>query len=162
MPKVLVVYYSLEGTTKRVAGLIAEPTDADLLALRPRKEIPTGGFLKYPLGGFQALTKQKPALHPLGKDPQEYDLLFIGTPVWAGYYTPALRSFFAQTDLQDRAVALFCTHRGGPGRTLGAMRAELGGNRILGEQDFAQPVDEEKPRPAEWAKEILSRYKKNA
>ncbi|MFO7917373.1 MAG: flavodoxin [Anaerolineae bacterium] len=161
MSRVLVVYYSLEGNTQRVAESLAEATDGDLLALRPRKEIPAQSFLKYPIGGFQALTGKEPTLHPLDKDPRDYDLLFIGTPVWAGYYTPALRSFFAQTDLQDRAVALFCTHRGGPGRTLGAMRAELGSNRILGEQDFAQPVDEGDPPPAAWAREILSRYKKN-
>ncbi len=162
MPNVLVVYYSLEGTTRHVAESMAETTNADLLALRPRQEVPPQSLLKYPIGGFQALTKQKPALHPLERDPQDYDLLFVGTPVWAGQYTPAVRSFFAQTDLQDKAVALFCTHRGGLGRTLGAMRAELTGNRILGEQDFAQPIEKGEPQPAPWAREMLARYEDSA
>jgi flavodoxin len=158
MPKLLVVYYSLEGTTQRAAELVAEAVDGDLMALRPRKEIKRRGFLKYAIGGFQALTRQKPSLHPLEKDPQDYDLLFIGTPVWAGHCTPPLRTFFAQTDLQEKAIALFCTHRGGVGSTFEDMRAELADNRILGERAFVQPVDERDPQPAPWAREMLSRY----
>ena len=158
MPKVLVVYYSLEGTTRRVAESIAKATDGDLLALRPRQEIKARGFFKYVIGGFQALTKKKPALHPLEKAPQDYDLLFIGTPVWAGHCTPPLRSFFAQTDLQDKAIALFCTYRGGVGSTFEDMRAELESSRILGERAFAEPVDQEEPPSLRWAEEILSRY----
>ncbi|MFP3896853.1 MAG: flavodoxin family protein [Anaerolineales bacterium] len=162
MPKALVVYYSLEGTTQRVAEALAEATNADLLALRPRKEIPAQSLLKYPIGGFQVLTGKKPALHPPKKDPRDYDLLFIGTPVWANRYAPALRTFFAQTDLEEKAVALFCTCKGGPGRTLEDMRAELAGNRILGERAFVQPVDGEDPPPAAWAREILIQYKDSA
>ncbi len=161
MPKTLVIYYSLEGTTQRVAESVAEAMNADLLALRPRKEIAAQGFLKYPVGGFQVLTKQKPALHPLEKDPDDYDLLFIGTPVWAGQHTPAMRSFFAQTELQQKAVALFCTHKGAVGKTFQSMRAELAGNRILGERAFVQPVSEEEPPPAAWAREMLARYEKS-
>jgi hypothetical protein len=104
------------------------------------------------------MTKKKPALRPLEKDPRDYDLLFIGTPVWAGHFTPPLRSFFAQTDLQDKAIALFCTYRGGVGSTFDDMRAELAKSRILGERAFAEPVDQEEPPPIRWAEEILSHY----
>lgn len=161
MPKILVIYYSLGGTTERVAESVAEATNADLLALRPRKEIGAQGFPKYPVGGFQVLTKKKPALQPLEKDPRGYDLLFIGTPVWANCYAPAVRTFFSQIYLEDKAVALFCTCRATVGRTFREMRTKLAGNRILGERTFVRPVDEEEPPPAAWAREMLARYEES-
>lgn len=37
-------------------------------------------------------------------------------------------------------VALFCTHEGGPGKTLLRLRRTLAGNDIVGERDFLAPL----------------------
>ena len=38
--------------------------------------------------------KAMPELLPIEKNPQNYDILFIGTPVWASAYAPSLNTFF--------------------------------------------------------------------
>jgi flavodoxin len=155
----LVIYYSFEGNTRYVAEQIAQAVGADLLELRTREEPQTKGFLKYAWGGAQVVMRRKPALEPWDVDLDAYQTLFIGTPVWAFTYAPPLRSFFATRTVRDKRIALFCTHEGGPVRTLLHMRRALEGNRIVGERGFLNPraraaeVAEEARR---WARETMA------
>lgn len=151
----LVVFYSLEGNTRRIAGAIADEIEGELLELKPSRELPSKGFMRYIWGGGQVVMQRRPEMEPLEVAPQDYDLLFIGTPVWAFSYAPPLRSLFASVQLWGKEIALFCTHEGGPCRTLARMRKALLGNDILGEADFAHPVDEARAR--EWARRMLGR-----
>jgi flavodoxin len=66
MPKALVVYYSLEGNTRFIAENIAAEIGADIFALKTKKKLP-GGFLKYIIGGFQAVSKKTPEILPIEK-----------------------------------------------------------------------------------------------
>ena len=62
--KILVVYYSLEGNTKLIAEAISEKLSADILRIRPKKDIDSKSRMKYLVGGKQAVTKEKPELVP--------------------------------------------------------------------------------------------------
>ncbi len=158
--KALVVYYSLEGNTRLMAETIAATLGADLLELKPIDDIKPGGFMKYVWGGRQVVKKKKPELTPLAKNPQDYDFIILGTPVWAWSFTPALRSFFDQVKLTGKKVALFCCHGGGKAKTLELMKAELAGNQVVAETDFLEPASQNKElnlaKAAEWAKLITS------
>ncbi len=66
--------------------------------------------MKYVRGGRQALMKSEPELEKLHKDPSNYDTIIIGTPVRAYTYAPAIRTFLKMIKLQDKKIALFCTH----------------------------------------------------
>ena len=158
--KKLVVYYSLEGNTKFIAKSIAGAVGADILELKPKKDINPKGFLKYFHGGGQVMKKEEPELAPFGKSPQDYDVLFIGSPVWAWSYAPALATFFSSVDLKGKKIALFCCSGGGKGKTLEKMREKLTGNEIIGETDFITPIRHNKEQNGEkakdWAKEVLS------
>ena len=79
--KKLVVFYSFESNTKFIAENIAGEINADILELKPKKDIRSRGFMKYFWGGRAMTMKTRPELMPLDKNPQDYDLLFIGTPV---------------------------------------------------------------------------------
>jgi hypothetical protein len=101
---------------------------------------------------------REPELLPMEKDPAAYDLIFLGTPVWAFSYTPAVRAFLAHANLRGKKVALFCCHGGGKGRTFRKMQDALPGATILGEADFVEPLRtgpmKHGERAAEWAREI--------
>lgn len=60
--KKLVVFYSFEGNTKFLAEAIAKGIKADILELKPEKDLKTKGFFKYPLGGVQVVFGKKPKL----------------------------------------------------------------------------------------------------
>ncbi len=156
--KKLVVYYSLDGNTRFIAGAIAEASGADMLELKLRNQPELKGFMKFFWGGRQVFTKQRPQLLAFEKDPQDYDVIFIGTPVWAFTYAPALASFFEQVNLRGKKIALFCCSGGGKGRILENMKDSLSGNEFVGEIHFVEPLRRDSKHCEEaarqWAEKI--------
>lgn len=155
--KTLVLFYSLEGHVRQLAEAIAEGTGAEVAELKPKDDIPSKGFLRYVKGGSQVLRKEKPEIRPLPADPSEYDILFIGSPVWAGGYTPALRTFFSNYNLEGKKAALFTSHRGGKGTALDQMAEALEGN-VLAQKDFNEKngMEQNCAEIKEWAQNIIT------
>ena len=156
--KKLVVFYSLEGHTKLLAEVIAEETGAELARVTPKDDdVPSKGFMKYLKGGSQVMRKAEPEILPLTVDPKEYDLVFIGCPVWAGGYVPALRTLFAQWELKGKKVALFTGHRGGKGTALEQMAESLKGNEVVAMKDFNEKngIEANAAEAVDWVREIL-------
>lgn len=156
MNKKLVIYYSLTGNTRFIAEIIGSEINADLLELKPVKEIKIRGLVTFISGGRQVMMKEKPKLLPLSKNPNDYDVIFIGTPVWAWNFSPPIRSFFGQIKLQNKRVGLFCCHGGQVGKTLTNMQKALDGNEILGTIDFFEPLKNNPEKntalAAKWAR----------
>jgi flavodoxin len=139
--KTLVIFYSLEGNTKLIAETIACKTGADILELKPKKDVKTKGFMKYLLGGKQVLMKEKPSLLPLDKNIDDYNTIFIGSPVWAGSFAPALKTFFSENKIVNQRVAIFCCHGGGRnGKLFNNIKKEIQNCEILGEIEFRDPL----------------------
>jgi flavodoxin len=152
-----IFYYSFEGNTRVVAQAIATQTGGDLVELQPQKEV-THGFMKYFWGGRQAVMKKKPALLPLKQKPEEYDLIFLGTPVWAFTYAPPLQTFLTEHALQNKQIALFCCSGGAFGKSFANLRTKLTGNRILGELALIEPLRRDqatvRQQAQKWAEEM--------
>ena len=66
--KILIVYYSFEGSCKYVAEEISKNLNAEILELKPKTDVKTKGILKYVFGGKQAFSNEKPELLPLEKN----------------------------------------------------------------------------------------------
>jgi len=158
--KKIVIFYSLEGNTRLVAESMAKAIDADLLELKPKQEIKSKGFMKYVWGGKTVMMKSKPDLFPIDKNVDEYDAVFIGTPVWFWTYAPALNTFFAEYSLLNKKIGLFCCHGGGKGRIFNKMKEALKNNQILGEIDFQDPLINNTEisiqKAKEWAENIIA------
>ena len=86
--KTIVVYFSLEGNTEYVAEKISDYLKTDTLRLEPVKEYPRGNFSKFFWGGKSVVFGETPKLVPYNFDASKYDVIIIGTPVWAGSFTP--------------------------------------------------------------------------
>jgi flavodoxin len=138
--KTLIIFYSFDGNTKFLAEIMAKTVGADLLELKPEKEIQSHGFSKYLWGGKQVLMRKLPKLLPYDKNPNDYDLIIVGGPVWASTFAPTLKSFFSQTKIIGKKVGIFCSCAGSPGRTLSDMKKELSGNDVIGETHFVNPL----------------------
>lgn len=106
-PKVLVVYYSREGHTKQVAQELAKKFNADLEQLIDKKK--RIGPIAFSAAGKDAVAGNLTKLEPLTHDPQQYEIILIGTPSWFGNVTPAVRTFITQHDLSKKRIGVFGT-----------------------------------------------------
>lgn len=111
--KFLIAYFSHGGNTKTIAKTIQLQTGGDLFEIKPVNPYP-----KYYSMVAERAQKEKsadfkpPLLEKIG-NLKDYDVVFVGTPVW--WYTMAapLKTFLTEYDFTGKVVAPFCTHGGG-------------------------------------------------
>ena len=161
MTKILVVYYSLTGNTKFIAETIAESINADILKLKPVKELNAEGGMKYFWGGFQATMKKKPKLEPFDINPLDYDLIFIGSPVWAWRQSPPINSFLKKFDLSGKKIALWMCAGGDGVKSMSRFKDALNNTEIIGDICFQEPLQAEtdaiKEKAVAWVRETLQK-----
>lgn len=101
------------GNTQAAAKEIAEGIGADLIELKLVKPFPTEKSKQLALGGMQAMFGMKPAIQELSKNIKEYDVLILGTPIWAGTIAAPVHSFLNKYQVLDKIVAVFTFSGGG-------------------------------------------------
>jgi flavodoxin len=109
--KTLIVYYSRTGKTRSAAQEMAKILDADLEAIFDTT--PRGGLMGYLRSGLEGMMRWKASISPPSNDPREYDLLIIGTPLWAGRMSSPVRAYLHRFHSGLPPVALVCTASGG-------------------------------------------------
>jgi hypothetical protein len=67
------------------------------------------GLWGWLMAGRDASKKSKTVIGPTKLDPAEYDLVILGTPVWAWNMTPAIRTYILANRDRFKQVAFFCT-----------------------------------------------------
>jgi flavodoxin len=158
--KKLVVFYSLCGNTKLIAETISKAVNADILELEYKNKRKAKGILKYFFGGREVLKRIKPELLPFDKNPLDYDLIFIGSPVWGSTYAPPLRTFFTNNRLRDKNIAFFCCYGGSDKKVYDYMKQALRRCHILGRIGFKKPLKKDKEyniqKAKEWATRIIN------
>lgn len=142
--KTLVIYYSFEGNTEYAAKELAKKLGADIQRIEPVNELKSKGFYKYIWGGRQAVMKKKPEIISLDKNPQDYDIVVIGSPVWASTYAPPIRSLLDRYPIEDKKIGLFMCHDGGPGKAMERLKGSTLNCEILAEIEFVQLLKEDR------------------
>lgn len=157
--KSIVIYYSLTGNTGLVARMIAERLGADTIMLKPEKEIPLKGAAKYFCGGKSVMFHEKPRLLNDSINLDGYDTLVIGTPIWAGSYTPPVNTFLSENMIRDKSVYIFATHSPGTDaeKCFTKMKVKLSRSRIKGTSGF----DDVKKMSAKELDDRVRRFCKN-
>ena len=152
--KALVVYYSRTGNTRAAAKEIASALNADVEELDDG--VDRKGLIGWLKAGRDGMKKAKVKLKPLKHNPAEYDLIVVGSPVWGGNITPAVRTFLAENNLAGKKVALFCTTGSPtPGEAITNMKEYLKGATIVGEKSWRSFANKElKNNAIEWAKSL--------
>lgn len=104
--KCLILYYSRSGNTKMVAEQLAQLLKCDISEI---KETNTKkGIFEVLRITKDAFFKKSPSIQPVSVDPQNYDLVIIGTPVWSGVAAP-MRTYLQQNKDKIKKFAIFCT-----------------------------------------------------
>ena len=157
--KIAVVYYSLDGNCAFMAKHIAKTLNADIVQVQLTDEKKRRGMLKMFWGVMQTMSGILPAIKPVDFDAAVYDLIILGTPVWASSPAPAIRTFLSQTKISGKKIAIYMCHAGGLGKAMNKFRALLEGNSIVSEIDLNNPVtfkniEKSKLEIESWAKAL--------
>jgi len=122
--KALVVHYSRTGNTEKVAAEIAQTLAADTETIIDQKG------RKGPIGWLTAgrdSTRKIPAnIDEPKKDPTWYDLVVIGTPVWAWTVSAPVLAYLNKFTGKFPEVAFFLTYDGNMEKTFDDMTAAAG------------------------------------
>ncbi len=115
-PAVLIVFYTRSGSTERIAFEIARDVaklgvrcDVEPLDETVRRRHGPLGYLRT---GRDALLGRPAQLRPIRRDPSDYDLVVVGTPVWAASVSTPVRSFLEEHRADISQLAVFLTHGG--------------------------------------------------
>jgi flavodoxin len=123
--KVLVVYYSRTGATRRLAEALANALQADIEPITDREN--RSGIFGYLRSVAESLQKRGASITPMNTDPASYDLVVVGTPVWAWSVSSPVRSYLAAYRGHLPDIAFFCTMGGrGSERAFEEMQAIAG------------------------------------
>lgn len=114
--KVLVAYFSATGTTKGVAEHIASGLNAELYEIVPEQPY-TSTDLDWNDNNSRSTLEMndpnsRPAISGSVENMEQYDVVFIGYPIW-WYDAPRIVSTFMESyDFSDKTIVPFCTSGG--------------------------------------------------
>jgi flavodoxin len=105
--RVLVVYYSMTGNTARVARDLGRTLGADVESVQDKGHgVGLKGYLKATIDAVRGIPAQ---IGEPTRNPADYSLVIIGTPVWAWHMTPAIRAYLQRFKASLNDVAFFVT-----------------------------------------------------
>ncbi|HOW60701.1 MAG TPA: flavodoxin [Candidatus Moranbacteria bacterium] len=108
--KILIIYYSRTGTTKKIALAVAKRIGAEVEEIKDT--INRDGIKGYLISGRDAMQKKLTILKQSLKNPAEFDLVIIGTPIWAWSISAPVRTYITEKKNSFKKIAIFCTMGG--------------------------------------------------
>src|SRR5574344_1495570 len=127
MSKKLVAYFSASGTTKRAAEHLAKAEGADLFEIKPAVPYTSADLNWMDKKSRSSVEMSDPSSRPeiAGKlaNMAEYDMVFIGFPIW-WYVAPRIIDTFVESyDFSGKILVPFATSGGsGMGKTVDELR----------------------------------------
>lgn len=111
--KQLVLYYSETGTTKTVAQELQKQLGADIEEIEA--VVPYSGNFQETIqrGQREMQSGEMPAIKPLKKKIADYDIIFLGYPIWFGTYANPIITLVKEQDFAGKTIVPFCTFGSG-------------------------------------------------
>ncbi len=110
----LVVFYSRTGRTRKIGEIISTEANWDIEEIIDTKK--RTGFIGFLKSGKDATLKKLTNIRDVQKNPEIYDLIILGTPIWNKRMTPAIRTYITKFKDIIKNVAFFCTEGGSGGK----------------------------------------------
>lgn len=141
----LVAYFSVSGTTAKVAEALSEAIGADLYAIEP--EIPyTKADLDWTDKNARSTIEMndpssRPAIAGKRDNMDDYDTVFVGFPIWWYTAPTVINTFLESYDLANKTIIPFATSGGsGMGRTNEKLLPSCKGAKLLEGKVFKASV----------------------
>ena len=116
MKKVLVAYFSASGVTKGVAQQLAEVTGGTLHEIKPEQPYTDADLDwrdKQSRSSVEMQDKSsRPAITDILKNMQDYDVIYVGFPIWWYTCPTIINTFMEAYDFKGKTVIPFATSGG--------------------------------------------------
>ena len=119
----LIVYFSRTGRTRKVAEALQTLTGFDVEEIKEAKG--RGGAIGWLRSGMESTRKMLPSIRAPQHDNSSYDIVVIGTPIWASNMSSPVRAYITNHGADITTAALFCTGDGNDPETVFAPITEL-------------------------------------
>lgn len=150
---VLVAYFSATGNTEGIAQHLQSIMDADLYEIVPEVAY-TDEDLNYSNDSCRANQEQndptaRPAITGTLEHPENYDVVFLGYPIWWGQAPKVIYTFLESCDFGDATIVPFCTSgSSGIGGSLDDLHALAPESNWLDGQRFSSGTSQDEV--AQW------------
>lgn len=116
--KILIAYFSATNNTENIANLLNEILDADLYEIVPETPY-TSDDLNYNDSSSRSSQEMndpdaRPAISGSVDNMEQYDVIFLGYPIWWGEAPRIINTFLESYDLSWKTIAPFCTSASSP------------------------------------------------
>ena len=154
--KILLAYYSRTGNTRVVAEAISEKLGCDLEEITEPKN--RNGLMGYMSAGSDAQKAIITAINPTKQNVEEYDLVIVGTPIWAWNISAPIRSYLAANIGKFPQIAFYITLDGRPGETLRNMETVAGKAPLASELFYSSEIKKNsyQEKVDRFSKQIIS------
>ena len=110
--RALVIWFSTDDTVKAVALTVADTLEADSFEIIPEQPYTEADLAYYTDGRCdreQADASARPAIVSLPKNLEQYDVIFIGYPIWHGQAPKVIYTLLESIDVTGKTIVPFCT-----------------------------------------------------
>ena len=158
MGKILTAYFSASGVTARLAAKLASAVKADLFEIKPKVPY-TREDLNWNNKNSRSSVEMRdrdyrPEIASAVENMADYDVVFIGFPVWWDREPSIIDTFIESYDMGGKTLVPFCTSGGsGLGETEENFKALAPNAKVVQGKRFAVGVTEDELE--EWAKTLL-------
>ncbi len=136
MRKKLVAYFSATGTTAKVAQTLAEAIGADIFEIVPKIPYAKADLNWMDKNARSTIEMKDPSSRPEIESKRdnmgEYDVIFVGFPIWWYVAPTIINTFLESCDLNGKTIVPFATSGGSDmGRTNEKLAPSCRGAKLL-------------------------------
>ena len=136
MNKKLIVYFSYTGNTRKIANMIKDKLNCEILELKPVEPYSTD---------YQKVVDEEQNLEgsnhlreyqDINVNLNDYDTIILGTPVWWYRETPVIRTFLKENDLSNKIIIPYATNAGWLGKTFIEIKKMCPNSKVQNEMNI--------------------------
>ena len=136
MSKALVAYFSASGVTAKVASRLAEAAGADLFEIKPETPYTSADLNWQDKNSRSSVemrdTSSRPAVTGKVANMADYNVIFLGFPIWWYVAPHIINSFLEGYDMTGKKIILFATSGGsGFGKSVAGLKDSCPGATVM-------------------------------
>lgn len=159
LSSVLIIYFSATGTTANVAQKLASALNAPIYEIKAQQPYTDADLNWNDENSRSSLEMANmlpyPELADLDAPVKDYDIIFLGFPIWWGTSPKIVNQFVKSYDLSGKKIILFATSgSSGLGDTVDDLKKDATGTpEIINGKRFSASVSSEELKT--WAENII-------